>query len=156
MKNPASLCIALTAITIMSCTQNNQNKTALELVKPDPASASTCYKAIDGKDTVTLSLNRADNKVTGKLLFNYFQKDKHRGEITGEFKGDTLLVDYLSTIGDQKTIYRNPLAFLKKDGKLVMGVGKIETAWGRNYFKKNEPIDYNKGRFVFEEVGCNK
>lgn len=138
---------------ISSCTQNHKKEAPRA---SEQVSSTSCYRAVDGKDTVTMTLEKNGDKVTGKLTFNYLDKKIHKGDIKGEFKGDTLMVDYLSTIGEEKNYYRNPLAFLRKDGKLLMGVGKIETAWGRNYFKRNEPIDYQKGRFIFEEMSCSK
>lgn len=149
------LCTLLAAsFFICSCVQNKTDNPVSATSKVMAAPVSTCYMAVDGRDTALLNLKTHGRKVTGILFFNYYKKNKNIGSIKGNFKGDTLLVDYLLTVEHQKTIYRNPLAFLKKDGKLIMGVGVIETAWGRNYFSRTEPIDYEKGRFVFKEVSC--
>nr|WP_233174105.1 hypothetical protein [Pedobacter sp. ASV19] len=94
-------------------------------------------------------------KIAGKLVINYLDKGKNDGVVEGNFKGDTLFVDYTFKIGTSNpTIYKNPLAFLKKDGKLVMGVGQIETSLGKSYFVKGKPINFDKGRFVFAPVDC--
>lgn len=149
------ICILLAAIVLMSsCVQNKTDNAVSTSSKVKVVPISTCYMAIDGRDTAMLNLKTAGMKVSGILFFNYYKKNKTLGSIKGSFVRDTLLADYLLTVDHTKTIYRNPLAFLKKDGKLIMGVGTIETAWGRNYFSKNVPIDYKKGRFVFKKVDC--
>lgn len=154
MKIQILITLVVSTLFTFSCTQNKTDKTASNPSKGQVKPISSCYTAVDGRDTAMLNLKREGNKITGILFFNYYKKNKSLGSIKGSFKGDTLLVDYLFTINGQKTIYRNPLAFLKKNGKLLMGVGIIETAWGRSYFSRTEPIDYEKGRFIFNEVDC--
>jgi hypothetical protein len=96
-------------------------------------------------------------KITGHLLINYIDKGKNEGLISGAYKGDTLFVDYTFKIGtENKTMYKNPLAFLKKDGKLILGVGQIETSMGKSYFVKGKPIDFEKGRFTFDTAVCKE
>jgi hypothetical protein len=97
----------------------------------------------------------ASGKVTGSLLVKYAEKPQNKGEINGKFHGDTLLVDYRFNTGKDTTkAFTNPLAFLKKDGKLIMGVAQIETTLGRSYFVKGKPINYDAGKFTFIEVPC--
>lgn len=114
--------------------------------------------AIDGKDTADLSIKTMNSgKVKGKLVINYAEKGKNDGEIAGAYSGDTLFVDYTFKIGNEnKTIYKNPLAFLSKDGKLILGVGQIETTLGRSYFVKGKPISFDKGRFTFAPADCKE
>lgn len=116
---------------------------------------SQCYIAIDGSDTAYLTLDsRADDKISGKLLINFQNKPNNNGKLNGEFKGDTLFVDYTFTAGENKTVYKNPLAFLSDSGKMVLGIGTIETYLGRSYFAKGKPIDFDKGRFKFDSLDC--
>ena len=121
-----------------------------------------CYLALAEKDTADLKITTAkDGKVTGDLVMKYGQKPNeverviNTGKVEGTFSGDTLYLNYLYKAGSlNKTLYQNPLALLKKDGKLIMGVGKIETSVGRSYFVKNQPIDFEKGRFKFDPADC--
>ncbi|MNH42269.1 hypothetical protein D3C79_1039360 [compost metagenome] len=90
-------------------------------------------------------------------MINYIDKGKNEGIVAGAYKGDTLFVDYTFKIGtENKTMYKNPLAFLKKDGKLILGVGQIETSMGKSYFVKGKPIDFEKGRFTFDSAVCKE
>jgi hypothetical protein len=136
---------------LYSCNQQN-NQSAVP--KSDTSFTKSCYIAIDGKDTATLTVKKYPKKTGGALLLNLDKKENNNGQIEGNFKGDTLFVDYVFQIGNKGRWYRNPLALLKKDGKLIMGVGKMETTWGKTYFRKDIPIDFVKGRFIFEPVNC--
>jgi hypothetical protein len=79
------------------------------------------------------------------------------GTIEGKFSGDTLLVDYSYVVGTtDKTIFKNPLALLKKEKELILGNGKIETYLGKTYFVKGQPIDYEKVKYKFSETGCKE
>lgn len=74
------------------------------------------------------------------------------GEITGEFKGDTLFADYYFTSGKEQ--YINPIALLLKKDTLIMGHGKIYYYLGRTYFDNKTPISFNNSRFRFMPSGC--
>ncbi|QNK61332.1 hypothetical protein H7F33_12220 [Pedobacter sp. PAMC26386] len=153
MKNSILICTALVSTGLLySCSQNNgsANKQA------EKPLSTTCYMALDGKDTSRMELNTFSKNVKGNLVISYSNKDNNNGEFEGELKGDTLLVIYTFKVGNKPTIYKNPLAFLKKDGKLIMGVGEMESALGRTYFKKGVPIDFGKGRFTYASVECKK
>ena len=139
---------------VYSCSGNNSEKKAA--AKADSTVSSECYVAIDALDTANLHLNTSgEGKITGHLLINYKDKGDNIGEVAGKFSGDTLFVDYTFKIGNANpTVYKNPLAFLKKDGKLILGVGQIETSVGRSYFVKGKPISFDKGRFTFAPTAC--
>lgn len=162
MKNSIYLLAVIASSLIFSCNQPKygEDKTA------DSTSTATvneqCYQALTEKDTADLKFVTAkDGKVTGDLVMKYGLKPNeverviNTGKVEGSFSGDTLYLNYLYRAGSlNKTLYQNPLALLKKDGKLIMGVGKIETSVGRSYFVKNQPIDFEKGRFKFDPTDC--
>lgn len=138
-------------VSLASCGNTESKKTAAKVVgKP------ACYVAISGLDTAYLNLNSTEaGKVEGNLLIKYMGKDQNIGTIAGKFNGDTLFVDYTFTLGEtDKPIYKNPLALLKKDNQLILGVGQIETTLGRSYFVKGMPINFERGKFTFEASAC--
>ena len=88
-------------------------------------------------------------------MIKYTGKEQNVGTIAGKFNGDTLFVDYTFTVGESdKPTYKNPLALLKKDKQMILGVGQIETTLGRSYFVKGEPINFERGKFTFEPTIC--
>jgi len=122
-----------------------------EEMSRDIARRMVKYKAVYERDTALLSIFNKGNKVEGDLQFIYSNGINLKGSVKGEVKGDTLLADYHYK-GRNGEWHRNPIALLKKDGRLLMGVGEREFAWGRTYFSRNVPIDYEKGRFVFYKL----
>jgi len=158
MKN-TSLYLAFMALPLVfSCSGNSNTEQKGDLADADSVISKQCFVAADGKDTANLVVNtKGSGKVSGHLTINYAEKGKNDGEIEGKFSGDTLFVDYTFKIGEtNKTVYKNPLALLKKDGKMVLGVGQIETTMGRSYFVKGKPISFDKGRFIFSSVECKE
>ncbi|TCD05658.1 hypothetical protein EZ449_16355 [Pedobacter frigidisoli] len=134
---------------------NSSDKKA-EVAKKDSVINQTCYASSFEKDSAAIIIKTmASGKITGSMLVKYGEKPQNNGTIEGKFHGDTLLVDYHFKTGkDSTNVFTNPLAFLKKDGKLIMGVAQIETTLGRSYFVKGKPINYDAGKFSFVEVNC--
>lgn len=154
MKKPFSYLAFIALPFLFSCGEGG-SKTDSKSAKIDTVVSKQCFIAIDEKDTADLHISTLSNdEVTGKLLIKYGAKPKNEGDVTGKFRGDTLFVDYTFKIGTEKTIYKNPLALLKKEGKLILGVGQIETTLGRSYFVKGKPINFERGRFTFAPVEC--
>ena len=143
----------ISVITILaSCSQGN-NSDENSTTKTKTTTSNQCYLAVYKGDTAILSLKGTSTGIEGTLKFIKADWNVDNGTIKGTFKGDTLLADYNFKSHDGRW-YRNPVALLKKDGKLYLGVGQFETAWGRTYFAKNVPIDYEKGKYVFDEQQC--
>lgn len=161
MKNSALYLSLLALPLLFSCNQdaqrNKELKDSLAAVAKGLA-PKECYMAIDETDTARMTIRPGlNNKITGDLVINYKAKGKNDGAFVGAYKGDTLFVDYTFKIGTtNSTVYKNPLAFLKKDGKLILGVGQIETSVGKSYFVKGKPINFDKGRFTFATVECKE
>jgi hypothetical protein len=134
----------------------NQSEKKADAAKKDSVTSQTCYAASFEKDSAAMIVKTmSSGKITGSLLIKYAEKPENNGTIDGKFSGDTLYVDYRFNTGkDTSKAFTNPLAFLKKDGKLIMGVAQIETTLGRSYFVKGKPINYEAGKFVFTEVSC--
>jgi hypothetical protein len=153
IRKTTTLIIALWALTFLLFytfrpNQYEDKAMTLNQLINDLDKSGKQYMAISNGDTALLSLTQKGTTVKGNLKFKFAKGNTTNGLLKGTIKGDTLYGDYL--FKTEKGIWhRNPLAFLQSGGQLVMGVGQIYFAWGRGYFKKDEPIDYNLGRFVF-------
>ena len=109
------------------------------------------YRAINNKDTATLSIN-----INEKRFFGHYEISRHRfgkdsGTVRGDLKGDTLRGDF-HYIGYGGSWKRIPLALLKKENKLFSGTGVIGTYLNLPCFMPGTPIDYSNSEFVFEEL----
>ena len=136
-------------IFIISCKQPTQLRTKMDEKHTD------CYMAIDKADTAWLKIDTSETNILGEMKFSYANKNYYEGPVKAIMKGDTLRGNFSFTLNDIDKWHKNPIALLKKDNTFTMGIGEIMTLWGSGYFDKNVPIDYDKGRFVFEQVGCH-
>jgi hypothetical protein len=154
MKNLGLFCLLLTCIGFVSCNKNQKEADA-QASSEKPISVQ-CYKALYEKDTIDLKINTLKSgKITGDMVMKVFNKAEKVGKITGEFRGDTLFVDYSFTlVANDKVTYKNPLALLKRGSELILGNGKIETYLGASYFAKGEPIDFDRVKYKFTTVDC--
>lgn len=135
------------SILIFSCQQEKPKEKVLNPKK------TACYRAISGKDTAWLSIDTSEKIINGLLTFNYAaKKERYEGKFKGEMYGDTLRGHYDFKINKAEKWNRNPVAFLKKDGKLTMGVGQFMLLMGSAHFDDRVAIDYDRGRFVFAEA----
>lgn len=150
---------ALGAILVLSaCSQRSEpdQKREAELAALAATAETRCFVAVDEGDTAKLQLKTYSNgEVKGSLLIDYAEKGKNDGTIEGKYAGDTLFVDYTFKIGTQNpTVYKNPLALLKRGDSLILGVGQIETHLGRSYLLKEKPIRFDRSKFSFATVAC--
>lgn len=110
------------------------------------------YRAIDKDDTATFKVSVTDGQFKGTLEINYHGSFKDSGEVSGYVRGDTLAGNYLFQHYGMEQLRRIPVSLLKKEDKLILGVGSMEIYLDRTYFKKNMPIDYKNVKFVFEKM----
>jgi hypothetical protein len=156
MKNLGMFCVLLACFGLESCKDNQNSK---EIKKTDESISVECYRALYEKDSIDLKVNTLKNgKVTGNMEIKFFNMPKKIGKINGEFRGDTLFVDYnfMEATNDKKT-FKNPMAFLKRGDELVLGNGKIVNYiyMGRSYIDKDIPIDFDKVKFKFKTIDCD-
>lgn len=148
MKTLPGFTLVLLCLLLMAC---NQQPAVVDQMRPQ---YTACYQAIDGSDTALLSIDTSNKRILGTFEMKYGKDKVYAGQIKGLIKGDTLIGHYDFKLNKVDKWYRNPVAFLKKEGKLIMGVGEISMVWGSPFFDTNTPIDYDKGRFVFSELAC--
>jgi hypothetical protein len=153
MKKSGLFCLLLASFVLGSCNQKPKDVEVKDLAEK-PVSVQ-CYKALYETDTLELKVNTLKNgKVSGEMVMKVLNKAKKVGKIAGEFRGDTLFVDYSFVSGTDKALYKNPMALLKKGNELILGNGKIETYLGTSYFAKGQPIDFENVKYKFATVDC--
>lgn len=137
--------------------KNETDKAAeAKLIEGEKTVSTACYEALYENDRLDLKINSLKNgKISGSLVMNVVGTPKRVGDIQGEFRGDTLFVDYSFKQGasDSKS-FKNPMAFLKKGEELILGNGEIETTMGASYFIKGKPIDFERVKYKFTTVEC--
>lgn len=158
MKKVALICVLFAAIGFISCNKkqsqvNNENK----VLEEKPVSVQ-CYIACFEQDSIDLKINTLkDGKISGNMEMKLLNMPIKTGEIAGEFRGDTLFADYSFIQGtNDKVVFKNPMAFLKKENQLILGNGKIVTYLGTSYFAKGEKIDFENVKYKFVPTDCSE
>lgn len=145
MKNSLIL-MTLFAGFITACqTKSPEEKADSLAAAPDTTvgNGKSCYAYIKNKDTVSLSMTKVGHDVTGNLDYNYYEKDKNTGTLTGQIKGDTLIADY--TFMSEGTTTIRQVAFLIKDNQLTEGYGDAEEKNGKFVFKNTGKLNFTEG-----------
>ncbi|RZK16174.1 MAG: hypothetical protein EOO86_15385 [Pedobacter sp.] len=117
----------------------------------ETANSSLCYQSIKNRDTASVTLNIEDDKVTGSLTYNLFEKDKNNGVIAGIIKGDTIIADY--TFQSEGTTSIRQVAWLKQSDQLIEGFGDVEEVDGKTQFKNIGKLSFGKS-MVFTKTDC--
>lgn len=113
--------------------------------------STQCYQYIKNRDTATLTLKTIDNKLTGTLGYNLYEKDKNAGTIDGVVKGDTIIANYTFQ-SEGKTSIRE-VAFLKKGDQLAEGFGDVKEVKGETKFKDLSKLKFD-GSMTFDKIDC--
>jgi len=130
-------------LTFAACSSNDA---------PAEKETAISYRAIYKSDTATLHGKFTGKAFYGQMEVNYNGAYKDSGEVNGIIKGDSLLGTFHFQHYGIEQWHRIPIALLKKDRKLIMGVGEMEVKMNMTFFKKNVPIDYEHVKFVFEKI----
>lgn len=150
MKNFFTL-LSTTVVLFTACNQNKPTQNTATSPDNTAKTIKECYLATSGKDSATISFDNTNGEVTGKLAFNFFEKDDSNGDIKGSFIGDTLLVDYVFMAEGRTS--KNPMIFLKSGNELKQGYGEITTYLGKTYFTDRSKVNFETG-FLFKPVDC--
>jgi hypothetical protein len=157
MKKLVVSCLLLACVGLQSC-KKNDNQKELEAAKAEEEKITSvaCYKAIYEKDTIDLKLNTLKNgKISGNMDMKVAGAAQRVGELKGEFRGDTLFVDYtFKEVTNKDRIFKNPMAFLKREQQLILGNGTMQTTMGVTYLVKDKPIDFDRVKYKFTATDC--
>lgn len=159
MKKTVIFCLLIACIGFQSC-KNDEKKKEIEAVKAEGEKVVSvqCYKAIYEKDTIDLKVNTLKNgKISGDMIMKVAKAPIRTGEVAGEFKGDTLFIDYTFVdTANKDTKFKNPMALLKRDKQLILGNGTMQTTMGVTYLVKDKPIDFVNVKYKFATVECTE
>ncbi|WP_316796730.1 hypothetical protein [Pedobacter agri] len=147
-----SLCVAVTLM--MACQSKNTSSgtgDSTTTTSSEDITSTQCYQSIKNRDTATVSLNIENEKVTGSLSYNLFEKDKNNGVVAGIVKGDTIIADY--TFQSEGSTSIRQVAWLKQNNQLIEGFGDVEEVDGKTKFKDLGKLNFDKS-LVFSKIDC--
>ncbi|MGM9475401.1 hypothetical protein ACS5PU_03180 [Pedobacter sp. GSP4] len=149
--------LGLAALLMASCQGGTAKKTQAKIDSTIVTNAEAapnsveCYQYIKNRDTATLSFKSDDNKVTGTLGYNLYEKDKNAGTIAGVVKGDTIIANYTFQSEGQTSV--REVVFLKKENQLIEGFGDIREVKGETKYKDVNKLKFD-GSIAFGKIDC--
>ena len=132
----------LFSLVLFSCgNQASQPKS----IEGDPQSIEVkpCYRYTKGNDTITLKTTITGDKITGELIYDWFERDRNSGKISGVIKGDTFITDYRFMSEGMESVREE--VFLRKGDDLFIGSGEAEEKGNKWAYK-------NYGQLKFDEI----
>ncbi|MEJ5962563.1 hypothetical protein [Pedobacter immunditicola] len=155
MKLPLMICLATAAL--FSACQNNSKTPATDEVTAESVNEAEpekeCYRYVSNRDTISMSLEQTNQVVTGELAYNFFEKDKSRGKVSGIKNGDTLLLIY--NFEAEGTTSEREVAFLKRGNKLIQGFGAEVEKDGSMIFKDKKQLRYDEDGVALTKTDCD-
>ena len=145
-----STLLLLIAVAAVSCTDNSSKQSG-EVISIAPEKIA-CYAGNSGKDTVTLSLATQDDRITGELYYKFYEKDQTRGTLSGQWRGDTLVADYIYTSEGMPSVRQ--VAFLQKGNTLIEGHGNMVEKNGKMVFADTASLIFADG-FLLQKIKCH-
>jgi hypothetical protein len=118
--------------------------------KAPKKNVSIQYLAHLNGDTAMASIEASNALFKGVLEIRYKNGFKDSGDVKGFVKGDTLVGEYHFQKYWFPVWKRNPIIFLKKGDRLVMGKGTVRYTMGIPHYDNRYPIDYTeRSNFIF-------
>ena len=152
----------LSAMSIGSCTNDKKAGEQTDTIAmaendttgmvPAGTELGNCYTYKKNRDTASLKLQVAGQEVTGDLSYNLFEKDRNKGTIAGELKGDTIIAEYTFDSEGMRSV--REIVFLHKNGKLIEGFGDVEQKSVKTVFKNRAALNFDNG-LVFDKTDCD-
>ncbi|TCD07063.1 hypothetical protein EZ449_14830 [Pedobacter frigidisoli] len=156
MKNTITF-LGLAAVFFASCQGGTAKKTQAKIDSTivtnseNQVDAKECFQFIKNRDTASLSINKTDNTVKGNLSYNFYEKDKNAGTISGLVKGDTIIADY--TFQSEGTKSVREVVWLKQGNQLIEGFGDVQEVDGKTKFKDISKLKFGAS-MVFSKTPC--
>lgn len=160
---PLLFILALFVIITASCTSDNKSKVdtdTAEVIALDTTFSATtpktnsrdCYEYIKNRDTASLKVNINGEELTGDLSYNLFEKDRNKGTIAGEMKGDTIIAEYIFDSEGLRSV--REVVFIKRiDGNIYEGTGEMMEKSGKMVFKDRSTLKFSP-TMVFKKTNC--
>jgi hypothetical protein len=147
-------------LTFIACTDQPSEKTnaskgdsiADATGRNDSSAGKTCYASFKNKDTAFISITQNDTAISGVLVYDFYEKDRNNGTITGVTKGDTIIADYL--FGSEGTTSTRQVVFLRRGQQLIEGFGDVSEDNGKMIFTNRSALTFDTS-VVFQLTDCS-
>jgi hypothetical protein len=112
---------------------------------------TNCYLYAGLADTVSMNLTHLGDSVTGNLVYNFKEKDKNTGTISGKMNGNILIAEY--TFLSEGIQSCRQVAFKLEGDKFIEGYGESYSRNDRFFFKYPDSLNFDSS-FKLSETDC--
>ncbi|MEP7237657.1 MAG: hypothetical protein ABI685_07325 [Ferruginibacter sp.] len=150
--------VLLTVATIIGCQSQTQKTTVEDSATPttnihtneENSAIAECYMEVLKQDTFTAHLQQQGNSISGRLVFNNYEKDGSTGNVTGKQEADILKLNYRFSSEGMSSVMQ--VYFKYKGGNLIRGIGDMDTKGDSTFFINPDAIKYEGGKLI--PVSC--
>lgn len=142
--------IAIFAFALFSCRDDadSTNDSAIpgkenpQTTEPNKTNTvNGCYLRVVQRDSLIASLTQDGNNVTGRLVFDNYEKDASSGTVNGTIDGDILKLIYRFQSEGMNSISEQ--YFKITDKGLIQGVGDVAVKGDSAYYSSPANIKYD-------------
>lgn len=145
--------ILILAVLLASCnTHVKETETGNSvIVNKKNNSGTNCYLYAGLADTVSLTLTHLGDSITGTLVYNFKEKDKNTGTITGRMNENILIAEY--TFLSEGIQSCRQVAFKLEGDRFIEGYGESYSRNDRFFFRYPDSLNFDSS-FKLSEADC--
>ena len=153
------IAILLSILALAGCKETSEEKTEQQIEREEQQEEAVvevikkreCFRFGSNDDTIQMDLEIKDTMASGKLFYNFSEKDDNYGAFRGILKNDTLKANYTFT-SEGKTSVRS-IAFLKTGDGLIPGYGEMVERDGKMVFANESALNFDENS-ILKRVNC--
>jgi len=138
------------ASTNDSLEKSNKDTSVLSQPKTNEALLSGCYMSVLKRDTIVANLHQNGDSITGKLIFDNYQKDGSRGDIRGVINNGIMKLYYSFASEGMNSVM--DIQFKAGGDSLVRGIGEMDAKGDTAYF--TNPANVQFTGTVLHRIPC--
>ncbi|CAN5268090.1 hypothetical protein BH09BAC2_BH09BAC2_01440 [soil metagenome] len=128
-------------LLIVACNSPEKQTTEQSVVPENTEDATGCYMQVLKRDTFAIKIEQSDNNISGKLMFDNYEKDGSTGTVHGTIEGNILKLWYNFASEGMNSVME---IYFKKEGQtLLRGIGNIASKDDSTYYSDPASIKYH-------------
>ena len=131
-------------------TSDSSTITSPPIDKNPGSDVSGCYMKIVGRDTAIIMLDQKGSELSGRMLYDNFEKDGSRGTVKGKEEAQIIKLWYDFQSEGMHSVME--VFFKKENGRLLRGVGTMDVKTDTTYFTSG--INYSE-KEAFNKTDCS-
>lgn len=118
----------------------------------DPGTpVSNCFLRVTGRDSLRLSYTTNANSITGKMMYDNYQKDGSWGTVKGTINGDTLKTWYDFESEGMRSVRR--IIFKMENERLLPATGEFIVRGDSSLYADESRLEFGK-EGALQKVDC--